>query len=251
MNKIIIAIMIIAIAVGCSFGNDAEFDTVSSDFVLTTVRMNSLSGSVSASAEVPSWRDDVDLELVDGFTGQVDNYPEIGQTTRFSVETANENFLITSITDYPESEPFLFQTIEAYLLNSAGNHINFLDREIFETTFKTPYEDYVRTENIVSFDEYDENRDAHIFYSKVEYRQRLQGREFSNMTINGVREYFEFTDKQRVEISETGTVVNMEYNGVIYRGRSNFEAEISYDIIDGIKQNIVSIYTFDNGIIIQ
>ena len=254
MFKILYIALIVFLS-GCQFGLTPENtgETVDSNFVMAAAYMVGIENSqITASAEAPFWEldtEDVTFELVDGFTEEFVGYPERNQVTNVTVEAFEDNFRITSITTYPDND-FITETKEIYILQPDRNHVNYLNREEYITYFSDGSR---RIYEITGFDTYDETRESHVFGSVVEYTQRASDGIFENMHINGRVEYRELPgNKSITTITEEGFVINLLYNGRIYRGRTNFTSEIIIEIEDRVRTRESFRYDFsDIGLIIE
>ena len=260
----VVTIVFIALTISsCQFGNEPEItgESVDSSFIQSSVIQHAGPSSIQASAVVPMWREG--LSVIEN--GSLSNYPWQNQNTTWTVtEVSTDVYRIQSRTDYIDQSP-LDYLVETYFIkdnNSNGvwddgdtytdnvGATNSLFRETFSTYFDDGQNQYTRTEEITwdstSTSAMPETRtditdlvNQSEFVSVVEYRQQL--RDIKNLT--GKRVYFQLPDSvEKMVIEESGFVINLEHEGVIYRGRTELQGTFTITIENGNQSSVVGEY---------
>lgn len=259
--RTVLAVIAAAALAGCSFGTSPEVDNgTPSGFFLSSIDIEAgdMSGTaasgasgVGTSAAVPHWEEDAGITIADGASGTLNNYPMSGQVTRYSVTAvdspAGEIFRVVSVTSYPynahidnTTETYFLkdQGAVGYVFTDGGGAENSLFREQYSTTYTGDYSIYTRDEEIVwdSITEPD-----YDFRSRVEYKVSNRNQAFGFLDLTGTREYYNVDgNEERIEITETGRINNMNWNGRIYRGNTDVDGEITLRIVEGavVEQSI-------------
>ncbi|TVR68007.1 MAG: hypothetical protein EA427_11835 [Spirochaetaceae bacterium] len=286
MKAIKMTLMLYTVIVlgSCSFGTGPEIDTdtdngTPSGFFLSSIDIEAgdVSGagaagtsSFGASAAVPHWDPDAGITIANGASGRLNNYPMRGQVTSYSVsvpepEGQPDLFRVVSVTTYPFN-PHIDNTTEIYFLkdthaeplswryvfsDSEGVE-NSLYREQYSTTYSGDYSIYSRDEEIVwDFSPAPEDVEAYgyRFSSRVEYEVSNRNEAFGFLNLTGTREYYDVDgSEERIVVTETGRITNMNWNGRIYRGNTDVEGKITLRIVDRelVEQDIQYTLTHRN-----
>ncbi len=264
--KTVVFVLTVVTLAGCTFGNEPELDNgIPSGFFLSSIDIEvgdtsgtsaARSSGISASAAVPHWDEEADVEIADGASGTLFDYPMVGQVTNYSVTAVDspdgEIFRVVSVTTYPYN-PHIDNTTEIYFLKDVDGDLAFtnnlgeapvdnpdasLYREQYSTTYAGDYAIYSRDEEIV----WESNTVTEYEYrSRVEYNVENRSDSFGFLKLDGVREYFNVDgSEERIEVTETGTVTNMNWNGRVYRGNTTVNGTIFLEIVDRevVEQNV-------------
>lgn len=272
--KTILVLYTTIMLAACSFGTEPEIDDSSTPSGVFLSSIDIEAGNLSASgaagsagfgaaAAVPHWDGDSGVTIADGESGTLPDWPMVGQVTNYSVTEVEPGlFRVVSVTTYPYNA-HLDNTREIYFLKDLGSELalnaryqftdrdgnpNSLFREEYSTTFTGDFAVYSRDEVITR----DSNTNPELltgdpgysFRSTVEYVVRGPIEDLGTLRLEGTREYFNIDDvNERIVVTESGRITNMNWNGRIYRGNTQLEGKIILHIVDRELVNQEITYT--------
>lgn len=256
--------------------------TASIDMEIGDVNSAGSSG-LGAAAVVPHWDPARGVTIEDGANGEIRNYPMRGQVTTYSVTAVQGHtdlFRVVAVTRYPYNE-YLDNTTEIYHLKGTEAGFLFTDssgtgdsrsREQYSTTYAGQFSGFGRDEEVfwqsgitsVSRPTFEgshigeENADLDAngaplhFESYVTYQIRNTGDGLgTRINVDGTREYSQGTIDgivhERIEVFENGQIINLDWDGRIFRGGTDLEGRITLELENGQVVSRSGQYTLSHG----